>query len=66
MILKTFISKNFKYLIRRYSVLRYKFFSLKKTSFLKNETLKMKDFKDDSIKSFKRIIKIDFSFSNFD
>ena len=60
MILKTFILKNFKYLIRRYFTLRRKFF------FFKNEILKMKIFKNNSIKFFKKIIKINFSFSIFD
>ena len=65
MILKTFISKFFKYLIRRRFALRRKFFFFKKNSSLKNETLKIKDFENNSIRSFKKIIEIDFSSSNF-
>ena len=66
MILKTFILKFFKYLIRRHFILYRKSFFFEKSSFLKCEALKMKDFKNDSIRFFKEIIKIDFSFSIFD
>ena len=66
MILKTFILKIFKYLIRRRFILRHKSFFLKKNSSLKNEMLKMKFFENKSIKSFREIIKINFSFSIFD
>ena len=63
MILRTFVLRFFKYLIRRRFILRRKPFFLNKYSFLKNEALKIKDFKKDLIRSFKRIIKTSFSFS---
>ena len=61
---KDFRLKFFKYLIRRRFALRRKK-NLEKNSFLKSEALKMKDFKEVSIRFFKKIIKIDFSYSNF-
>ena len=55
MILKIFVLKSFKCLIRRRFILRRKF------SFFQIKTLKMKNL----IKSLKRIIEINFSFSKF-
>ena len=65
-ILRIFVLRIFKYLIRRRFILRYKSLFLEIFFFLKIKTLKMKDFKKDLIRSFKGIIEINFSFSNFD
>ena len=66
MILRFFVLRFFKYLLRRRFVLCYKLFFFEKNSFLEIKALKMKDFEKDLIKFFKKIIEIDFSFSGFD